>query len=152
MQHSNLFVENSKRVLLQEWEYLRISISVNLKSLQSFPGPMVYQSVLLASHHNFEMFAKIIYNHGMCLLKTELIGALQGSFEHILPSWWFSLFPKPELLEYQRWQQMAKVYLCLSPSAVSKTVKWVQRRDSDPQQLQVTWRATSETLIRQLFL
>lgn len=85
VRHSNLFVENNERVLSQEWVYLWISISLNLKSLQSLPSPVVYQSVLWASDSNFEMVANMIYNQGICLLKAQLIGALQGSFAHILP-------------------------------------------------------------------
>lgn len=76
VRHSNLFVEKNERVLSQERVYLWISISLHLKSLQSLPGPVICQSLLLASQSTFEMVAKMTHNRGICLLKAELIGAL----------------------------------------------------------------------------
>lgn len=53
----------------------------------------------------------MLYNQGICLLKAELIGALQG---YILPCQHFSLFPKPGLLNIKggsKWQMFTHAFL-----------------------------------------
>lgn len=84
MWHSNLFIEHNERVLSQGWVYLWISVSLNLESLQSLSGPVGYQTVLLASHSNFEMVAKKMYNQNICTLKAEIWLKKLNCFQEIL--------------------------------------------------------------------